>query len=173
MRRLGVMATCAILVGACEPKVNLVHFTVPEGYRGPIAVVAHPTFVTPESFRIDRGRYSLVVPETGVVCIPSDDIFANGYLPSAAYANDAEIYHWVGPASDSITIRGIGAWGIGSWHGDEYSSVHWLGIGTKLEAEAMERAFFSNEIQTMMPSGVSMPHAADFERFKRYCASEI
>lgn len=161
-----VLSVCAILAVACSVDPNDIHFTVSEGYRGPIAVIASPEFPEPEGYRSLAGGYVLIVPDTGVVCIPSYTIF-HGYVHTAEYADGSTIYRHgsLAPDSGSIRLSGFGSWGGKTNH----HGVTWFGVGTESEVDALERAFFSSTIQNRMPQGITINPFAEFERFRQYC----
>lgn len=61
--------------------------------------------------------------------------------------------------------------GFGSWGGGDTNDhgVMWFGVGTQVEVEALERAFFSLTIQERMPPGVKINPFAEIERHRQYC----
>jgi hypothetical protein len=154
------------LVAACQVEPNQIHFIVADGYRGPIAVVASPDFPEPEGYRSRPEQFVLIVPDTGVVCVPTYTIF-HAFLHSAEYADGSTIYHHDSLASEPGAMRldGFGAWGGETKH----HGVVWFGVGTEPDVDALEGAFFSNAIQTMMPTAVSLRSRNEIERYARYC----
>lgn len=168
-RSHAVIFLSALVAGGCEVNPNDIHFIVSAGYRGPIAVVASPEFPEPEGYRSRADGFVLVVPETGVVCIPSYTIF-HPYLHTAEYSDGSPIYRHgsLAPDSSSMTLRGFGSWGGGGGT-TKHHGVVWFGVGTIAEVAALERAFFGLSIQELMPPGVSIRHFEAFESFRRYC----
>lgn len=163
---LGSVLSLSICVVACSVDPNSIHFIVPEGYRGPIAVVATPEFPEPEGYRSRADQYLLIVSQTGVVCIPSYTIF-NGYLHTAEYADGSAIYQHGSLAPDSSSMRMSG---FGSWGGKTNDhGVVWFGVGTEAEVAALEREFFSSTIHNRMPPGIAIDRFVEFERHRQYC----
>ena len=162
----GVIFLSALVAGGCQPDPNDIHFIVSSGYRGPIAVVASPDFPEPVDFGNRADGFVLVVPETGVVCIPSYTIF-HPYLHTAEYSDGSTIYRHgsLAPDSNAMRLQGFGAWGGPT----NDRGVVWFGVGTEDEVDALERAFFNASIQELMPSGVSMRLGEAFENYERYC----
>lgn len=163
--------TCGLLVAACRPAPTLNHFIVPAGYRGPFVVVSHPSFTSTGRWE-GRDAYLHVVPETAVVCIGSEDMFAGGYLLSAAYYGGAPIYTYgegltPPPDASSVRMEPFGAWGSST----RGSTLQWFGVGDEREVSELRADYFANRIAMRMPAAVSIQlyDNASFEYMQPYC----
>jgi hypothetical protein len=92
MRRQALLAFTIVIVGAggCDSGGKVNHFVVPDGYKGPVALVSDPRFES-ESYW-DGERYVHTVPQTAVVCVQSDEVIRPTFRLSGAYANGDRIY---------------------------------------------------------------------------------
>lgn len=171
LRRL-TLAVCVVLVGACFRAPTLNHFIIPAGYRGPIAVVSHPSFTSTGRWQ-GRDAYLHLVPQTAVVCIGSEDMLADGYMLSAAYSSGEPIYtrgegRPPPPGKSSVRMEPFGTWGSAT----RESTIHWFGVGNEREIDELRAEYFGNRLETRMPDAVFIKPSDNqsFDYLRPHCA---
>lgn len=81
MRRVSVLAGLLLLFG-CDDSGRPVHFVVPKGFVGPIAIVADPSA---SEVPLVGERYEVSVPAGGVLRVRSFEPFERWHETTAAY----------------------------------------------------------------------------------------
>jgi hypothetical protein len=112
--------------------------------------------------------FRLVIPATALACISDERVF-HPFRASAQYADGSPIYRYGpgSPQSEAISLSSIGAWSMN----EEGLTVWWFGVGNQRELLVMERSFFADEIQSLLPSRITISRKDSLLTLESYCGA--
>jgi hypothetical protein len=145
--RLLFVSILVLIVGGCQSRSNHIHFVLPIGFRG--AVLVYPNQSDGTNLEKKEGRYTCIIPESGILRIKGAEPFYQWHSLSASFANGAAIP--IAHEPERLSEHTIAFWPHGSTQEGENAQYLYDFIGTKTENEAFCKATATGKV---VPGGV-------------------
>lgn len=138
------------LICGCRSRTVLVHYVLPNGYRGPLRIVEGRD--DSNGYAFDGLRHVYHFPSSGTLHVKTIWPITEWHRLTAEYEDGSPIY-WVEPGPpgpDAIRIRGLGA-----SSDNRGFAVFWDVVGNEDEVNRWEREWQSGDLQRSVQHGTA------------------
>ncbi len=142
-RPIALATVLALLVGCSERRV-VIHYVIPNGYRGPLKIVGDGD--DSNGYAFEAGQHVYRFPQSAVLHVKTTWPFENWHSLTAEYANGTTIYSlWhSAPNSDAIRVEGLGF-----STGHTGPGAFWDVVGNEREVRRSQKAWNENGSDTL------------------------